>query len=45
MKSSHVPLVAYLELNVVDQLDETLPDPVQLVWARGEPSAFLRRSF
>ena len=45
MRSSHVPLFAYLELNVVDQLDEALPDPLQLVWARGEPSAFLRRSF
>ena len=35
MKSSHVALLfAYLELNVVDQLDEALPDPLELVWAK-----------
>lgn len=34
MKSRHVPLFAYLELNVMDQLDEALPDPLELVWAK-----------
>ena len=38
-------LLAYLELTLMDQLDEALPDPLKLVWAaRGDPSAS-RRSF
>ncbi len=29
---------------LVDQLDEALPDPYKLVWARGDPSVSRRSS-